>query len=144
MENSLFVSYYTNLFNNYQSQTWEDYKGPDSEDVRDDIEEDFWKQWKEGKPEYNSILIQECIDRIIPLSRNDFGTWRMYQDTGKKQIKNIVKRLYYKEIEKSKNIIISKFVPYIIHKLYNPDNGLMVKKKEREFNIKKSELNKKK
>ena len=145
MENPLFVSHYTNLFNNYQQQqTWEDYRGPDSEQVRNDIEEDFWKQWKEDKPEYNSILIQKCIDRIIPLSRNDFGTWRTYKDYEKGLIKKSVKRLYDKEIENVKTLLSELFVPICMYKLYNPNNGLMVKKKKKEFNIKKNELNKKK
>lgn len=118
--------------------------GPDVEYVRYEIEECFWKQQKEGKPEINSILMQKCITRILPLSRTYFGTWRSYEDFGKRQIKNAIKRIYDIEIENAKNILSENFVPICMYKLYNPNNGWMVKKKEREFNIKKSELNKKK
>ena len=114
--------------------------GPDAEYVRNDIEESFWKMWKEENPELNSLLIQKCIDRIIPWSRGFFCPWRMYHDTGKREIKNAVKRLYDKKIENAKTILSEKFVPICIHKLYNPNNGWMVKKKARQFNIKKSKL----
>lgn len=118
--------------------------GPNVEYVRYEIEESFWKQKKEGKPEINSILMQKCINRILPLSRTYFGTWRSHEDFGKRQIKNAVKRIYDIEIKNAKTVLSEIFVPICMHKLYNPETGWMVKKKEREFNIKKSELNKKK
>ena len=121
------------------------YRSPDVEHIRNEIEQSFWKQWKEGKPELNCLLIQKCIDRVIPLTRNDFGTWRFYNDCGKRQLKYAVKRLYDKEIEDAKNIINSKFIPHVIHQLYKYD-GIMMKKTKEHFNEnnKKNILNKKK
>tara|TARA_Y100001970_G_scaffold272323_1_gene368886 strand:- start:3034 stop:3465 length:432 start_codon:yes stop_codon:yes gene_type:complete len=107
--------------------------GPDAEYVRNDIEESFWKMWKEEKPELNSLLIQKCIDRIIPKTRVFFCPWRMYHDTEKREIKNAVKRLYDKKIENAKNIINSKFIPHVLHQLYKYD-GIMMKKTKEHFN----------
>ena len=114
--------------------------GPDCEYIRNDIEECFWKRWKEEKPELNCLLMQKCIDRIIPKTRGFFCTWRMYHDIIKRQLKIAVKRLYNKKIEKAQNIISIKFIPYCMYKLYNPENGFMVKKASDEFNKKKEEL----
>ena len=111
--------------------------GPDVEYVRYDIEKCFWKEQKESKFEINNILMQKCMYRILPLSRTYFGTWRSYEDFGKRQIKKAIMRIYDKEIENAKSVLNDIFVPICMYKLYNPDTGWMVKKKEKEFNIKK-------
>ena len=118
--------------------------GPDVEYVRYDIEKCFWEQQKESKSEINTLLMQKCMYRILPLSRTYFGTWRSYEDFGKRQIKKSILRIYDNEIENAKIVLSTSFVPICMYKLYNPETGWMVKKKQIEFNIKKSELNKKK
>lgn len=125
---------------------WYEHSGPSAIQVRDSVEQSFWKLWKEGKPEVNCLLIQKCIDRIIPLTRNDFGSWRGYTSFRMKdKLVTDVKRLYDNEIKKAKNTLKTKFVPHVLHQLYKPD-GIMMKNTQEHFEEynKKNILNKKK
>ena len=118
--------------------------GPTAEYVRDEVEKSYWKLWKKGEPELNCLLIQKCIDRIIPETRNDFGSWRGYTSFRmKEKLINRVRMLYDKEIEDAKILLSEKFIPFVQHKLYKP-GGIMTKKIEERFNINKNILNKKK
>ena len=65
--------------------------------------------------------------KIIPDSRNDFGSYRGYATFGVKvEIANEV--IKEGRIEYAKLILQKKFIPICMDKLYNPENGLMVKK----------------
>ena len=85
------------------------------------------------KPETNKI-ITDTIKEIIPDNRNDFGSWRGYSTFG--IVKEIAKEII-KEVRKKYALLIieKKFKPYCMYKLYNPNNGLMMKKTKKTTKI---------
>ena len=93
---------------------WYEQSGPSAEEVRDDIRESFWKKEKN----FNCIVIDNCIDRIIPKTRNGFGSWRGYRCFKiKENLMDQIKLLYDDVMHK-----IAKFLDkyWIQDRLYRP------------------------
>lgn len=91
--------------------------GPNAEDVRHDIQNSFEAREKL----FNCRILSKYIDRIVPITRNDFGSWRGYASfrTKEKLIKRI-ELLYDEEIARNK---INKFImnsPWVQDMLYRP------------------------
>jgi len=99
------------------SGPWYECSGPNAEDVRDDILNSFEAREKL----FNCIILSKYIDRIVPITRNDFGSWRGYTSFRMKE--KLIKRielLYDEEISRKK---INKFImnsPWIQDMLYRP------------------------
>ena len=99
------------------SGPWYECSGPNAEDVRDDILNSFEAREKL----FNCIILSKYIDRIVPITRNDFGSWRGYTSFRMKE--KLIKRielLYDEEIARKK---INKFImnsPWIQDMLYRP------------------------
>ena len=96
---------------------WYECGGPNAEDVRDDILNSF----EVRKKLFNCIILSKYIDRIVPITRNDFGSWRGYASFRMKE--KLIKRielLYDEEIARNK---INKFImnsPWVQDMLYRP------------------------
>ena len=105
-----------------------EYMGPDASQVRSDVYKYIRKNFyddEELTPLRNKI-ISRVILKIIPDTRNDFGSYRGYTTF------NIPKDLSFeviKEIEiqdKAISILNDKFLPHLQHYLYKP-NGIRAK-----------------
>ena len=99
------------------SGPWYECSGPNAEDVRHDIQNSFEAREKL----FNCRILSKYIDRIVPITRNDFGSWRGYASfrTKEKLIKRI-ELLYDEEIARNK---INKFImnsPWVQDMLYRP------------------------
>ena len=93
---------------------WYEQSGPSAEEVRDDIRESFWKKEKN----FNCIVIDNCIDRIIPKMRNDFGSWRGYRCFQiKENLINQIELLYDDAMHKTAKFL-DKY--WIQDRLYRP------------------------
>ena len=96
---------------------WYECGGPNAEDVRDDIQNSFEAREKL----FNFRILSKYIDRIVPITRNDFGSWRGYASFRMKE--KLIKRielLYDEEIARNK---INKFImnsPWVQDMLYRP------------------------
>ena len=96
---------------------WYECGGPNAEDVRDDILNSF----EVRKKLFNCIILSKYIDRIVPITRNDFGSWRAYTSFRMKE--KLIKRielLYDEEISRKK---INKFImnsAWVQDMLYRP------------------------
>ena len=96
---------------------WYQCNGPTAQDVRDDIQNSFEAREKL----FNCIILSKYIDRIVPVTRNDFGSWRGYASFRMKE--KLIKRielLYDEEIARNK---INKFImnsPWVQDMLYRP------------------------
>jgi hypothetical protein len=99
------------------SGPWYECSGPNAEDVRDDILNSFEAREKL----FNCIILSKYIDRIVPITRNDFGSWRGYTSFRMKE--KLIKRielLYDEEISRKK---INKFImnsAWVQDMLYRP------------------------
>ena len=99
------------------SGPWYECNGPNAEDVRDDILNSFEAREKL----FNCIILSKYIDRIVPITRNDFGSWRGYTSFRMKE--KLIKRielLYDEEISRKK---INKFImnsAWVQDMLYRP------------------------
>ena len=99
------------------SGPWYECSGPNAEDVRDDILNSFEAREKL----FNCIILSKYIDRIVPITRNDFGSWRGYASFRMKE--KLIKRielLYDEEIARKK---INKFImnsAWVQDMLYRP------------------------
>jgi hypothetical protein len=99
------------------SGPWYECSGPNAEDVRDDILNSFEAREKL----FNCIILSKYIDRIVPITRNDFGSWRGYASFRMKE--KLIKRielLYDEEISRKK---INKFImnsAWVQDMLYRP------------------------
>jgi hypothetical protein len=101
--------------------------GPDAYEVRDNIERHFLNT------PYNSFVLLKCIDRIVPITRNDFGSWRGYVSFRiEEKLINQIKNLYNKKIKDAYEVLSIKFLPHIKHSLYKP-NGIMWNKLKEDF-----------
>lgn len=110
-----------------------------AEYVRHEVRESFWKK---KDPTLNCLLINKCVDIIIPIGRT-FDCWKNISRRYKESLIKQVKNLYDDEIEKAKKTLSEKFIPYVNHKLYHPD-GFMAKKIKERFNNNNKLLNKRK
>ena len=99
------------------SGPWYECSGPNAEDVRHDIQNSFEAREKL----FNCRILSKYIDRIVPITRNDFGSWRGYASFRMKE--KLIKRielLYDEEIARKK---INKFImnsPCVQDMLYRP------------------------
>tara|TARA_B110000444_G_scaffold178245_1_gene166914 strand:+ start:345 stop:743 length:399 start_codon:yes stop_codon:yes gene_type:complete len=107
---------------------WYEYQGPNAEEVRKDVLS-CMNIVKIGKDQYEKEkdkIIQDALMKIIPDSRNDFGSYRGYATFGvKKELTNEV----IEEVRKGYALLIieKKFIPFVTHQLYKP-GGIMAKK----------------
>ena len=116
--------------------------GPDYIEVRKDVKKRFYNlkyAANIGVLPNNISLLDQIIEEIIPETRNDFGSYRGYAMSG--MCYNIavdVLRKYnaYKIIEKE-------LLPYIKYKLYNPDDGWIMRQAMERFNNNKTKSIKK-
>ncbi len=98
------------------SGPWYECSGPNAEDVRDDILNSFEAREKL----FNCIILSKYIDRIVPITRNDFGSWRGYASFRMKE--KLIKRielLYDEEISRkkiNKFIMNSAWLPYMLYR----------------------------
>ena len=99
------------------SGPWYECSGPNAEDVRHDIQNSFEAREKL----FNCRILSKYIDRFVPITRNDFGSWRGYASFRMKE--KLIKRielLYDEEIARNK---INKFImnsPWVQDMLYRP------------------------
>ena len=76
---------------------------------------------RRAKKLFNCIILSKYIDRIVPITRNDFGSWRGYASFRMKE--KLIKRielLYDEEISRKK---INKFImnsAWVQDMLYRP------------------------
>ena len=108
---------------------WYECQGPTAEQVREDVLKhiNIVKNGKDLYEKEKDKIIADSLMKIVPDSRNDFGSWRGYGTFGVKiEIANeVIKEV---RIEYAKLILQKKFIPICMEKLYNPDNGLMMNK----------------
>ena len=108
---------------------WYECQGPTAEQVREDVLKhiNIVKNGKDLYEKEKDKIITDSLMKIVPDSRNDFGSWRGYGTFGVKiEIANeVIKEV---RIEYAKLILQKKFIPICMEKLYNPDNGLMMNK----------------
>ena len=101
---------------------WYECQGPTAEQVRKDVSEYISK----NSSNINYPLTNDILLKIIPDSRNDFGSWRGYGTFGvAKEIATEVMN-EMKKRENALTLLKNSFIPYCMYKLYNPDNGLMM------------------
>jgi len=97
---------------------WYQYNGPTAQDVRDDIQNSFEAREKL----FNCIILSKYIDRIVPVTRNDFGSWRGYASFRMKE--KLIKRielLYDEEIARNKKIARNKINKFIMNSCWVQD-----------------------
>tara|TARA_Y100000591_G_C21648174_1_gene601419 strand:- start:76 stop:486 length:411 start_codon:yes stop_codon:yes gene_type:complete len=114
---------------------WYEYSGPDAKYIRNKLFEKF-KNFKDITDEE----LKKILEETIPDSKNDFGSWKGYAIFGieeklfnniKKNIKILIEE---KKIKHARKILNDKFVPFVIHKLYEP-KGFMTKVISKRTNI---------
>jgi hypothetical protein len=106
------------------SGPWYECQGPTAEQVRKDVSEYI----STNSSNINYPLTNDILLKIIPDSRNDFGSWRGYGTFGvAKEIATEVMN-EMKKRESALTLLKNRFTPYCMYKLYNPDNGLMMKR----------------
>tara|TARA_B100000795_G_scaffold42062_2_gene27537 strand:- start:157 stop:528 length:372 start_codon:yes stop_codon:yes gene_type:complete len=120
------------------SGPWYQDSGPDADYVRTQVEN--YIRVTEKNP--NMDILTKYIDRIIPFTRNDFGSWRGYASFRMTpRLSNQIRDLYDKEIN-ALRIIKTKFVPFVMHHLYKPKSVIVESASERYY-INQNILNKK-
>ena len=114
---------------------WYESSGPDAKYIRNKLFEQF--------KNLHDITDEELINILeinIPDSQCDFGSWKMYAifgieekifNTIKKNIKILIEE---KKIKYAYKILNNKFLPFVIHKLYEP-TGFMTKVISKRTNI---------
>ena len=114
------------------SGPWYECQGPNAEEVRKDVLS-FMNIIKLGKDEYEKEkdkIIQDALMKIIPDTRNDFGSYRGYATFG---VKTEISNEVIKEVRKGYALLTieKKFIPVVTHQLYKP-GGIMAKKTARD------------
>ena len=105
---------------------WYESTGPNAEQVRKDVLI-YINTIQVGKDTYQkekNDIIQKAIMKIIPDTRNDFGSYRGYATFNlKTELANEV----IKEVRKNYALLIikKKFTPFVMHHLYKPDGMRM-------------------
>ncbi len=113
--------------------------GPDYNEVRKDVKNRLYNLTYSIGYELrseNTGLVDQIIEEIIPETRNDFGSYRGYVMSGicyKIAVDVLKKYNAFSTIEKE-------LLPYIKYKLYNPDNGWIMKKAMDRFNNNKKNI----
>ena len=105
------------------SGPWYECQGPSAAEVRKDVLShinivniNMLDPYKKEKDK----IINETLMKVIPDTRNDFGSWRGYSTFGvkndlTKEVLPIIKKKY------AMLVLQKKFTPYVIHQLYKPD-----------------------
>lgn len=105
------------------SGPWYECQGPSAAEVRKDVLShlnivniNMLDPYKKEKDK----IINEALMKVIPDSRNDFGSWRGYATFG---VKNELTKEVLPIIQKKYAMLVlqKKFTPYVIHQLYKPD-----------------------
>jgi len=105
---------------------WYESTGPNAEQVRKDVLI-YINTIQVGKDTYQkekNDIIRKAIMKIIPDTRNDFGSYRGYATFNlKTELANEV----IKEVRKNYALLIikKKFTPFVMHHLYKPDGMRM-------------------
>ena len=103
------------------SGPWYECQGPSAAEVRKDVYK-YITSSNIGRVKYQKEkdkIIQEALHKIIPNSRNDFGSWRGYATFGvmKEVAGDVMKEI---RLKYSLFILRKEFTPYVIHYLYKP------------------------
>ena len=103
------------------SGPWYECQGPSADKVRKDVY-GYITSSNIGRVKYQKEkdkIIQEALHKIIPNSRNDFGSWRGYATFGvmKEVAGEVMKEI---RLKYSLFILRKEFTPYVIHYLYKP------------------------
>ena len=119
---------------------WYEFQGPNAEQVRKDVLScmNIIKLVKDEYEKEKDKIIQYALMKIIPDTRNDFGSYRGYATSGVKiEIANEV----IKEVRKGYALLTieKKFIPVVTHQLYKP-NGIMAKKISRDTMVGKNPI----
>ena len=110
------------------SGPWYECVGPTAKEVRTDVLNHInivQIGFDPDKKEKDKI-INDALMKIIPDSRNDFGSWRGYSTFGmkfelSKKVIEIVRKEY------SMLILRKRLLPLIIHRLYRPGGSRFIK-----------------
>jgi hypothetical protein len=108
---------------------WYENSGPSASQVRQDVFEYIYKK-KDNITPLTENIMQEVVLKIIPDTRNDFGSYRGYStfNITKKIALEVIKEVEIQEVEiqHAISILTEKFTPYVRHYLYKP-NGIRMK-----------------
>ena len=105
------------------SGPWYECQGPSDAQVRKDVlshinivNVNMLDPYKKEKDK----IINDALMKVIPDTRNDFGSWRGYSTFG---VKNDLTKEVLPIIQKKYAMLVlqKKFTPYVIHQLYKPD-----------------------
>jgi hypothetical protein len=111
------------------SGPWYECQGPNASEVRKDVLSqmnivniNMLDPYKKEKDK----IINEALMKVIPDSRNDFGSWRGYATFG---VKTQLTKEVLPIIQKNYALLVlqKKFTPYIIHYLYKPGGMRFIK-----------------
>jgi hypothetical protein len=108
------------------SGPWYECQGPSAKEVREDVLSHINIVNKKKSNSEKDKIIKDALMKIIPDSRNDFGSYRGYSTFG---VKAELAKEVIKEVRKEYALLIieKKFMPFVIHHLYKP-GGIMAKK----------------
>ena len=110
------------------SGPWYECVGPKADEVRKDVYK-YITSSNIGRVKYQKEkdkIIQEALHKIIPDSRNDFGSWRGYATFGVMQqvAGDVMKEI---RLKYSMFILRRNFTPYVTHHLYKPGGARFIK-----------------
>ena len=108
------------------SGPWYECQGPNAKKVREDVLNHINIVNKNKSNSEKDKIIKDALMKIIPDSRNDFGSYRGYSTFG---VKAELAKEVIKEVRKGYALLIieKKFIPFVTHQLYKP-GGIMAKK----------------
>lgn len=108
------------------SGPWYECQGPSAKEVREDVLNHINIVNKNKSNSEKDKIIKDALMKIIPDSRNDFGSYRGYSTFG---VKAELAKEVIKEVRKGYALLIieKKFIPFVTHQLYKP-GGIMAKK----------------
>ena len=101
------------------SGPWYECQGPSAAEVREDVLSHINIVNKKKSNSEKDKIIKDALMKIIPDSRNDFGSWRGYSTFG---VKTEIAKIVIGKVRMRYSILILKreFTPYIMHYLYKP------------------------
>ena len=107
---------------------WYECVGPTAQEVRKDVYK-YINNSNIGRVKYQKEkdkIIQEALHKIIPDSRNDFGSWRAYATFGVMQevAGEVMKEI---RLKYSQFILRKEFLPHVTHYLYKPGGMRFIK-----------------
>jgi len=103
------------------SGPWYECQGPSASEVRKDVLNhiNIVRIGFDPDKKEKDKIINDALMKIIPDSRNDFGSWRGYSTFGvkfelSKEVTALIRRNY------AILTLQKRFTPYVIHQLYKP------------------------